>query len=374
MKSAGRAATVAALLLPLAGAPLAAQSWKADLGVNGGASWYSPLLGSDEITSGNGNVRFRAGWLVGAQAGYWFTPRIGLRANGTYTDRPLKQGNGFFAADQELTHDVNLWSGTGDLLFRFKQPSADFRREALPYIALGLGEKWISPAGSAAFVAANGTSTNNGLTFACGPLGCAAPGNTFATVGVTGTPGVIGVNTGTNAAVAGLSSFFLPKQHVMMGLAGLGADFRMSPHMALRLEAGDRIYKPKVWATSAGTTVAGATTELTNGTTNIGKTVHEVYAQLGLHYLMGLASPPVVAVAPAPAPPPPAAPAPAPAPTTQDVSVCVVDPTAPTGLRTVTAQFNPSTNDTTVMVNGQSMSLASSVGTVPVASSATWYV
>ncbi len=372
MKGVGRAAAVAALLLPLAGAPLAAQSWKADLGVNGGASWYSPLLGHDQITNGD-NVRFRANWLLGAQAGYWFTPRIGLRANGTYTDTRLKQGNGFFAADQELWHDINLWSGTGDLMFRFKQPATEFKHEALPYLALGLGEKWISPAGSGAFVAANGTSTNNGIVIGCAAGGCAGAGNTFASIGVTTPTGVVGVNTGTNTAIAGLSNFFLPKQHVLMGLVGIGSDFRMAPHMALRLEAGDRIYKPKVWMTSPGTTVVGATTELTNGTTNVGKTVHEVYAQLGLHYLMGRAAPPVVAVAPAPAPPPPE-PAPAPAPTTQDVSVCVVDPTAATGLRTVTAQFNPSTNDTTVMVNGQSMSLASSVGTVPVASSATWYV
>ncbi len=371
MKGVGRAATVAALLLPLAGAPLAAQSWKADLGVNGGASWYSPLLGSDEVTTGTGNVRFRAGWLLGAQAGYWFTPRIGIQANGTYTDRPLKQGNGFFSENTELWHDVNLWSGTGDLMFRFKQPSATFRREALPYIALGLGAKWISPAGSGAFVAANGTSTNNGIQFACGPLGCAGAGNTFATVGVTGVPGVIGVNAGTATPVAGLTNFFLPKQHVLMGLAGLGADFRMAPHVALRLEAGDRIYKPKVWMAAPGTTVAGATTELVNGTTNVAKTVHEVYAQLGIHYLMGLAAPPVVAVAPAPAPPPPAAPPP---PTTQDVSVCEVNLTAPGGLSMVTAQVNPTTNDTTVIVNGTAVPLSQSITGIPVASSATWYV
>ena len=66
MKGLSRAATVTALLLPLAGAPLAAQSWKADLGVNGGGSWYSPMLAGDQINNTNGDVRFRAGWLVGA--------------------------------------------------------------------------------------------------------------------------------------------------------------------------------------------------------------------------------------------------------------------------------------------------------------------
>lgn len=375
MKGVVRAATVAALLLPVAGAPLAAQSWRADLGVNGGGSWYSPLLGSDQLANNtNGNVRFRAGWLTGAQLGFWLTPAIGIRANGTYTDRPLKQGNSFMGENTELTHDVNLWSGTGDLMLRLKRPSATFAHEALPYIALGLGEKWISPASSGNFAAANGGTTTNGIVFACGSASCGGAGSTFTSLGVTTPTGTVGFNTGSNTAIAGLSNFFLPKQHVMMGLAGIGSDFRMAPHVALRLEAGDRIYKPKVWAVAPGTTTSGATTEVTNGTTNVGKTVHEVYATLGLHYLFGLASPPVVAVAPAPAPPPAPEPAPAPAPTTQDVSVCVVDPTAATGLRTVTAQFNPATNDTTVMVNGQSMAFSQSVGTVPVASSQTWYV
>src|SRR5512140_3151289 len=118
----GRVATVVALALPMAGAPLAAQSWRADVGVNGGGSWYSPMLGGSQINNGSGTVRFRAGWLTGAPRGFWLTPRIGIRANGTYTDRSLKQGNGFMAADNELYHDINLWSGSGDLMLRLKTP------------------------------------------------------------------------------------------------------------------------------------------------------------------------------------------------------------------------------------------------------------
>ena len=344
----GRATTVAALLLPLAGAPLAAQSWKADLGVNGGASWYSPMLGGDQINNSNGNVRFRAGWLTGAQLGFWLTPRIGIRANGTYTDRSVKQGNGFMSEDNTLIQDVNLWSGSGDLLFRFKQPSETFAHEMLPYIALGVGAKWHNPAGDA-FTVTDPTASKswNGVPIACTATSC----------------------TGGNAT--GTNNFFLSEERVLMGLAGLGTDVRLAPHFGLRLEVGDRFYKPALIAIAP---TAGTSFTTTNSDTRVSKTVHEPYVQAGLHMLFGLAAPPVVAVAPAPAPPPPE-PAPAPpAPTTQDVSVCVVDPTAPTGLRTVTAQFNPSTNDTTVMVNGQSMALSQSVGTVPVASSATWYV
>ena len=339
MKGFSRAATVAALLLPMAGAPAAAQSWKADLGINGGGSWYSPMLGADQINNTNGDVRFRAGWLLGAQAGYWFTPRIGIRANGTYTDRPLKQGNSFMGGDTELWHDDNLWSGTGDLMFRLRQPGASYTRgETLPYIALGLGEKWISPAGSGAFLLNNPTlnTTTNGI-----PIDVAASGS------------------------PALPAFFLPKQHVLMGLAGIGADVRLGPMVGLRLEAGDRIYKPKVWAMNP----VGLTT--TNSDNNVSKTVHEIYAQAGLHLLFGLAAPPVVAVAPAPAPPPPE-PAPAPAPTTESVSVCTVSPGM--GLTTTTATFNPATGDTTVVINGQTMPLAQAYTSVPVASGATWYV
>lgn len=340
MKGFSRAATVAALLLPMAaGAPLAAQSWRFDLGVNGGGSWYSPLLGSDQINNTNGDVRFRAGWLVGAQAGLWLTPRIGIRANGTYTDRPLKQGNSFMGSDTELWHDVNLWSGTGDLMFRFKEPAATFTHmEALPYLALGLGAKWIAPAGGGAFVFNNTTAstTVNGI-----PINVAATGGTL------------------------FPAFFLPKQTRLMGLVGLGSDFRLARSLGLRLEVGDRIYKPRVFAMSAPATFSGTED-------NVSKTVHEVYAQLGVHGLFGIASPPVVAVAPAPAPAPAPEPTPPPAPATQSVSVCTVNPA--TGLTTTTATFNPATGDTTVIINGNTMPIAQAYTSVPVASGQTWYV
>lgn len=378
MNRLSRLTTVVGLLLPMAGAPLAAQSWRADLGVNGGASWYSPMLGGEQINNANGNVRFQAGWLAGAQATLWVTPRIGIRANGTYTDRPLKQGNGFMAADNQLYKDINLWSGSGDLMLRLRRPGETFTRmEALPYIALGLGAKWHNPAGDQWTVYDPAASKSwNGLPFACGANGvCGGPGTAFSTLGLTaGAPGfsnTVGVNAGTNAPVAGVNNFFLSEERVLMGLAGLGTDLRLSPHMGLRLEVGDRMYKPALIAIAPGTGTAGANVEATNSDTKVSKTVHEVYAQLGLHMLFGLAAPPVVAVAPAPAPPPPP---PAPAPTTQDVSVCVVDPTAATGLNTVTATFNPATNDTTVMINGTATPLAQAYTSVPVASGSTWYV
>jgi len=349
MKGFGKVATVVALALPMATAPLAAQSWRADAGINVGGSWYSSMLGSDQINDANGNVRFRAGWLTGAQLGFWITPRIGIRANGTYTDRSLKQGNSFMGADQELYGHINLWSGSGDLLLRLKTPAAEFTHvEMLPYIALGVGAKWHNPAGDAYTVYDPTASESwNGVPFTCGAT-CTGPG------------------TGTG-------NFFLSEERVILGLVGLGEDVRLAPRIALRLEVGDRMYKPALIAVTQ-TTHPGANVQTTSSDTKVSKMVHEIYAQAGLHMLFGLAAPPVVAVVPAPAPPPPPPPVVVPVITTQNVNVCVVDPTTSTGLRTVTAVFNTTTNDTTIMVNGQGMKFSQSLGTVPTATGATWYV
>jgi hypothetical protein len=144
-------------------------------------------------------------------------------------------------------------------------------------------------------------------------------------------------------------------------------------NFAIRLEAGDRLYKPKVYAlnTVVGPFPGGTTFTVPNED-NVAKLVNEIYGQVGLHLLLGLAAPPVVAVTPTPAPPP-QAPTPPP-PTTATTSVCVVDPTAPTGLRTETATVMLATNDTTVMLNGTETPLRTAYTTVPVAANAPWYV
>jgi hypothetical protein len=156
-----------------------------------------------------------------------------------------------------------------------------------------------------------------------------------------------------------------------MGLAGLGGDIRLSPNFALRLEVSDRIWKPEIYAANAPT---GTDVALTNGDTRVSKTVHEIGAQLGLHFLMGLARPEVVAVAPAPLPPPPPPPAQPEQPTEEAISVCVVDPTSPNGIRMQDALFLPATNDTVLVVNGNRVPLRQSVGQIQVARTADWYV
>jgi hypothetical protein len=335
MRIVNRVALTAALLVPLVAAPAAAQRYRADFGVNGGFSWYSSALSEDVTGLTDDKVRFEAGPLLGSQLTFWLTPRVGLRANATYADRDL------ITDESTLVSHVNLWSGSGDLLFRFRTPNEEWLgTEFLPYFALGLGGKWHNPAGDA---------FNCNDAAADEPWSCA--------------PFTLG--TGENA-----SDFALGEQHVLMGLVGLGGDIRLSPGFALRLEVSDRIWKPEIYAADIGT---GTEVALTNGDTRVSKTVHEIGAQLGLHFLMGLSRPEVVVVAPPPPPPPPPPVQPEP-PREDAISVCVVDPTSPNGIRMQSAYFRHATNDTVVEVNGSRVPLRQSVGLIPVARTADWYV
>jgi hypothetical protein len=299
--------------MPLVAGPVDAQNYRWDLGVNGGFSWYGKMLDGDDFANDFESVKFKPGALLGAQLGVWFTPRIGLRANLAYADRPLEVSlDG--ADDVEALGNVNLWSGSGDLLIRFAEPNLDWMgTEFLPYVALGLGGKWINPAGDA------------------------------------------------GAFTAGTTGFVLDDGSGLMGLLGLGADVRVAPNFAVRLELNDRIYKPDVMLAS------GAETE--------NKTVHEIGAQLGLHLLMGLARPEVVSVVPQPLPEPEPPPVyTPPAPREEAITVCVVDPTTSTGLRTQNAIFLPERGDTMVIVNGERTLLRNSIGHVMVARDADWYI
>jgi hypothetical protein len=336
MRAISRLVLVAALLIGLAPATASAQRWAADWGVNGGASWYSQAISGDNAAPEG--ARFKAGWLVGSQLTFWPAANIGIRANATYTDRPfISDGDIPGIEGDELYGNVNLWSGTGDLLIRFGRPAETWMgRETLPYLALGLGQKWINPAGD------------------------------FWTTGDG--------STGAPFTTDGANWRWLEETSVLMGLVGLGADFRMSPRTSLRLEVNDRIYKPRILAVTGA--VPGQGGAVTTTGDNIGRTVHEVGVQLGLHFLMGLRTPPPVAVAPLPPAPPPPPPPPAPEPPREDqITVCVIDPTATGGIRMQTAVFRHAQRDTVVMVDGQRRPLREVAEPgVPMARTAPWYV
>jgi hypothetical protein len=341
MRSLMRAALMAALIAPLAVAPLDAQTYRFDLGVHGGAAWWSNMVNTNDFVDATENARFRAGWLSGAQATFWATPRVGVRANFGYTDRPLERtgGSPLPGAPDVIHGNINLWSGSGDLLFRFGQPiGPEFMgTEMLPYLALGLGAKWINPAGDHWFI---GTPTE-------------------------GTSGVPWTTAGGN-------TFFLEETSTLMGLVALGTDVRMAPNFALRLELGDRMFRAPIREVIG--TPPGGTLFTETGQGHVGRLTHEVYGQIGLHMLMGLAAPPPPVVVAPPPPPPPAAPPAPPPPAEEAIRVCVIDPTAPGGVRMVDAVFVPARGDTLVTVDGQRVPLRTTVGTVPVAGTAEWFV
>ena len=330
-----KVAMTTALLVPMVAAPVAAQNYRWDLGVNGGYSWYSDMLDNDDMgvvaADALEDVSFESGLLGGLQLGFWARPNIGLRLNGTYADRPVVAG------DTELINSTNLWSGSLDLLWRFSQPNTEWMgTEVLPYLALGLGAKWINPSGDSFACVDN----EDGEEVFCGSFNVTDGGTTVA------------------------GPFGLPEQTRLMGLVGLGTDVRLSPRFGLRLEVNDRIYKPEVYALNVDNSFDES----------LGKTVHEIGAQVGLHLLMGLDQPRFVSVAPAPAPPAPLPPPPPAAPVEEAVTVCVVDPTVRSGLRMQSAYYRPATRDTVVMVNGQRVPLNNAVGSVMVVRDADWYV
>ena len=337
----GRIAITTAVLVPMVAGPVAAQNYRWDVGVNGGYSWYRNLLDGEELglpdDTDLDDVKFKSGPLLGAQLGFWARPNIGFRLNGTYADRPLVADNIEDADD--LLGDVNLWSGSLDLMWRLAQPNNSWMgTEVLPYVALGLGAKWINTAGDSFMC------VDEGEEVACGPFT---------------------VSDGTTV----VGPFGVPDQTRLMGLVGLGTDVRLSPNFALRLEVNDRIYKPEVYAIDTNNNNAFSDE-------SIGQTVHEIAGQVGLHLLMGLERAQVVSVAPAPAPPP--APTPTPPvrtePVEEAVSVCVIDPTVRSGLRMQSAYYRPATRDTVVMMNGTRVPLSNAVGSVMVVRDADWYV
>jgi hypothetical protein len=343
MRAISRFVLVAALLIGLVPATASAQRWAADWGINGGASWYTESVSED--WAGPNGARFKAGWLLGSQLTFWPGSRFGIRANMTYTDRPFQLDDADAVQglqDGNVLHgNVNLWSGSGDLLIRFRAPNESWMgRETLPYLALGAGAKWVNPAGD---------------NTVC-PVGGANEGKECSVV----FPG-----SNRRLAIAEASTF--------MGLVGLGADFRMSPRKALRLEVNDRIYKPKIYEVSS---LAPGRATLANDEV-IAKWTHEIGAQLGLHFLMGLRTPPPVVVAPLPPPqptPPPVQPQPE-APREDAITVCVIDPSATGGIRMQQATFRHAQRDTIVMVGGQAQPLRQAVGTgVMVARDAGWFV
>ncbi|MGQ0560818.1 MAG: outer membrane beta-barrel protein [Gemmatimonadota bacterium] len=321
----------------IASAPAMAQSWKWDLGVNAGYATYTSAIDEDETglpdNTAASEVHWKPGILYGVQLGYWFGPKLGLRLNGRYSDRPLE---GSDIDEDVFVTATNLWGATADLMFRFREPSEQFSSfEMLPYLALGLGAKWHN-GNEDQFTCVDGTNSFN-----CSPFVTGIPGNP--------------------------RGFAFGEENAIAGLIGLGADWRLGRNFALRTEISDQIYKPQFH--TATIPPAGSTT-WTVSEENIASVVHEIAGQVGLHFLFGVERPPVVAVVPPPAPPPPPA---EPEVRRESITVCVIDPTSPGGIRLQTATLIEG-RDTVIVVNGTERPLREAVGNVMVAQNATWFV
>jgi hypothetical protein len=336
--------SVALLAFLALASPAAAQSYLVDFGINGGLSLYTSMIGSDEGFNG-GSAKFGTGWLAGSQLTIWPWSRVGLRANFAFADRALE-------ADNELFPHVNLWAGSGDLIFRFKAPNETWQgRETLPYLALGFGTKWFNPAGDD-FICYD-TSRNE--FWSCAPFDRAAgAGGTFA-----------------------LGEW----KESLMGLVGVGADFRLSPRWLFRVEVNDRIAKPQVHDVAGF--LGGNVWDVPDGEENLSKWVHELGVQAGISVALGLRDG-ARAVAPPPPPPPPQQPPqqqappppppPPPPPREDQISVCILDTGAPNGMRMQSAVFRHASGDTVVVSGGQTTPLRQTVGTMPTAGQADWYV
>src|SRR5262245_2194821 len=103
-----RAVVAMAFTLPLAALPLSAQFYKWDANVNGGYSWltgnlfdrndfdvFDDFIFEDPnfIFDRDNDVSLGNGGTVGAQLGYWFSKRFGIRANFAYTDSDIERRN-----------------------------------------------------------------------------------------------------------------------------------------------------------------------------------------------------------------------------------------------------------------------------------------
>ncbi len=323
---------LAALALTVAGlvgaTPLEAQDWpdyRVDLGINAGGTWYTASLDDEHLTTDD-NARLEPGWLFGTQLTFWLTDRLGIRANGAYTERPLIAGDIGADSESDLLEDINVWSASGDILFRLTEDGYSMGGiRSLPYFAAGVGVKQWNPAVE---VEVNGEN----VTY-------------FA--------------NGDGALV---------EEFKLMGLLGLGTDFRLARNFAIRTELGTRFWGAPLREAS------GFQVDLEE---EIGKLTFEPYLQLGAHVLLGLEAPEVVAVAP---PPPEPEPEPVergggePEPVEEDIVVCVVDPSADNGLVEVEAIYLPVTRDTMVMEGEMRRDFSTVVPRVTVANEADWFV
>ena len=311
----------AALAFALFANPAGAQQYRFDIGIDGGFAYFTSML-SEEDHGVTDDVAFNAGWISGFEATGWLNDNLGIRFDLGYTEKAIKQGDNdvlFENEDGDVLEDINMWDVAGSLVYRFMGPNEGefLGLEFMPYVFGGAGVKIFDPA---------------------------TEGDRFAVD--------LAVDGG------GTDDFFFAGETKLEGRVGIGADMRVHRNLIVRLEAGDIMFDSPFYE--------DATTD-----EDIGNVVHELYATLGLAIPLGFILPPPVVVAP-PAPTP--TPTPAPVVREERVTVCVIDPTQDTGVRTVQAIYLVDAGDTVVVQGNNRVALRSTTGNVVVAPEASWYV
>lgn len=249
MRTVLRTTALVGLGLATVAGPLRPQGYRFDLGARGG---YSRL--SRSLTSAAGAVRFGDGATAGLDGTAWLLPSVGLRANVAYAARPLLVGG------RRAIGDVDLWSGTWDLVLRVRAPAESFRGpEAMPYVVVGAGGRLVAPGGAGPLEAV-GAGRRRGVPFA-----------------------------------AGAETYYLRRRLTFAALVGVGTDVRVTPRFAVRAEVGDRMFAPSIDGVAA--TGGGMHRRLDGGLAEI---THEVYGEVGVQVLLGVRPPAAVALAAGP--------------------------------------------------------------------------
>lgn len=116
------------LALAFMAAPTAAQDYRFAAGWNAGGAWFSSFNAG--AGGGADDLSFDPGWIAGLQFEQYFGGgRIGLRANGALSERPLE-----VPGDKR---DIGLWMVDADILLRLLPATSD--RTVNAFLSAGAG-------------------------------------------------------------------------------------------------------------------------------------------------------------------------------------------------------------------------------------------
>jgi opacity protein-like surface antigen len=312
-----------------------------DLGVYAGGSltsrWYESrtltLNGTDNPVRNDDDQDFSPGYapVFGAQATFWLTPMLGLRANGMYAPMQIpNESDGFFDAGENV----------GDR--EFYLVNSYFYDLSLALRPFARSDSWFR---TVYLFAGGGGLTSNlaGDADACEPF-TLSKGACF-----TYDPDYASVGQGTAGAGISLVNFT-----PMLGLFGeLAAHVYDSP-----VHVDDEFVGPIRAPSGSTVRIADDRTAVT------GRAVIGLKAMFGDFVPPFVAPPPPPPMVEQPMPPPP----PPPVIADSDIQVCVLQDG---NLANVTAQYNTARGDT--MVNGQPFATAFPTN-AQYAANASWYI